>query len=148
MIAPLPPYKRRTPKELAPVGLVILLVLTPVAAKAVFERKAKHETRAEYRSTRALVLAQIDAAVANYDLETLTRIHNRYADIVKDREYRQVINAALASLIARETQMELSASRNLDISRNREEASNRPDTSRPQLPPGIDQVPTLSILPR
>lgn len=148
MIAPLPPYKRRTPKELARIGLVILLILTPVAAKAAFDRKAKHETRAEYRSTRALVLARIDAAVANYDLETLTRIHNRYVDIVKDREYRQMINAALAHLNARETQMELSASRNLDIARNREEASNQPDTSRPQLPPGIDQAPTLSILPR
>ncbi|RYD23258.1 MAG: hypothetical protein EOP88_04875 [Verrucomicrobiaceae bacterium] len=148
MIAPLPPYKRRTPKELARIGLVIALIFVPVGAKAVFDRKAKHETRAEYRSTRALVLAQIDAAVANYDLETLTRIHNRYVDVVKDREYRQLIEAGIASLIARETQMELSASRNLDISRNREETSDRPDTTRPQLPPGISQAHTLSILPR
>ena len=147
MIAPLPPYKRRTPKELARIGVVFLAILGPVAAKAAYDRKAKHETRAEYRSTRALVLARIDAAVANYDLDTLTRIHNRYVHIVKDREFRQLIDAGLASLIARETQMELSASRNLDISRNREEASNRPDTSRPQLPPGVDQAPTLSILP-
>lgn len=148
MIAPLPPYKRRTPKELARIGLVIALILAPVAGKAVLDRKVKHETRAEYRSSRALVLAQIDAAVENADLKTLTRIHNRYTDFVKDREYRQLISAGLASLIARETQMELSASRNLDISRNREETSDRPDTTRPQLPPGLNQAHTLSILPR
>ncbi|RYD31933.1 MAG: hypothetical protein EOP85_22250 [Verrucomicrobiaceae bacterium] len=147
MIAPLPPYKRRTAKELARIGLVILLALTPVGAKAIIDRKAKYDTRAEYRASRALVLARIDAAVANSDLDTLTRIHNRYVHTVKDREYHQLISSALAKLIARETRMELSASRNLDISRNREEASNKPDTSRPQVPVGMEATQTLSVLP-
>lgn len=147
MIAPLPPYKRRTPWELVRVGILIGVILTPAIAKIHFEQRSKAQTLAEYRSTRALVLARIDAAVANYDLETLSRIHNRYVDTVQDNEFRDLINAGIAQLIARETRMELTASRNLDLSRNREEASNRTDTSRPQLPPGIDQGQTLSVLP-
>ncbi len=147
MIAPLPPYKRRTPRELARIGLVIALILSPVAAKAVWDRKAKQETKAEYRATRALVLARIDAAVANQDLPTLTSIHNRYCGTVKDREYRQLIGAALAKLLAQQTRMELSASRNLDISRNLEESSNRTDTTRPQIPATIEAGQTLSVLP-
>lgn len=147
MIAPLPPYKRRTPWELARVGLLIGVIFTPVVAKVHYEEKTKAEILAEYQATRSLVLARIDAAVANHDLETLTRIHNRYVDTVKDSEFRQLIEAGLATLTARETQMELTASRNLDLSRNREECSNRPDTTRPQFAPGIEPAQTLSVLP-
>lgn len=147
MIAPLPPYKRRTPWELARIGLVAALLLTPVAAKFHLEQRAKAEIRTEYQATRALVLARVDAAVANYDLETLTRIHRRYAGAVKDHEFRTLVEAGLADLTARETRMELAASRNLDLSRNREEASNRPDTTRPQLSPGMEPAQTLSVLP-
>lgn len=147
MIAELPPYKRRTPKELARIGLIILLILSPLMLKVYFDESARESVRNEFKASRAQILARIDAAVVNGDLTTLTRIHNRYTGIVKDNDYRRLMEPGLASLTARETQMQLSASRNLDISRNREETSARPDTTRPQLPPGMDTGSTLSVLP-
>jgi hypothetical protein len=148
MIAKLPPYKRRTPWELARIGLIIGLILTPALAKIALQQKTKVDTLLEYQSTRAEVLARIDAAVTNRDLETLSAIHDRYSDSVQDAEFRKLLDAGLARLTAREARLELAVSKHLDLSRHREEASIFPDPTRPQLPPTSGTQQTLSVLPR
>ncbi|MES2439399.1 MAG: hypothetical protein V4584_10045 [Verrucomicrobiota bacterium] len=133
MIDKFHPYKSRQPRSIIQAALVIALIVSPALIKSHFEDRARTATVAEYHSARGEVFSRIGTAIANRDLSTLLGIHAKYADSVRDPEFKSLIESGIATLTAREAEVELAVSKHLDLARHKEEASIRGNPMRDQL---------------
>ncbi|MEO5914134.1 MAG: hypothetical protein ABIS50_07875 [Luteolibacter sp.] len=149
MIATLPPYKPHRALGLLPASVAIALVLSPVVIKLGMDQRERVARAGEYQSKRSLILSRIETAANRHDLETLTRLNEKYANCVSDGTFRSAIREAMAKVGAREAELELAVSRHLDLIRNQEELplhSNPPKQQNSAEKPVEDQP--LSKLPR
>ncbi|MES2661339.1 MAG: hypothetical protein V4689_22150 [Verrucomicrobiota bacterium] len=149
MTATHPPYKPQRALGIVPTSIAIALILSPAFIKLGIDQRKRAAIENQFESRRSLIFSRIDSAVARQDLETLTRINDRYAGSVSDGTFRSAIREAMAKVTAREAELELAISRHLDLIRDQEQSPLRPDPLKPQIPSGkqVEEQP-LSKLPR
>ncbi len=146
MIATLPTHKTRIPMGMTYVVVLAGLVVSPVLIKAHLDYRTRSALADEYRSARPAILSRIETAEANQDLESLLRIHGKYSGYVTDSKFKRVLADAVSKTSARVANLELAVSRNLDLTRNREELGERFNRlPQEQVRPGDE---ALSVLPR
>ncbi|GAA5118917.1 hypothetical protein JIN84_22460 [Luteolibacter yonseiensis] len=144
-----PTRESRHPRGIIQVALAAAIAITPILIKSHLDDNAQAAIAREYDSSRNEVLSRIDTAVRNHDLATLRGIESRYGGSVNDPEFKSVLNAGMAKVTARETEIELLISKHLDLVRHKEEVSFRPNPRQPQIAREDHQgaVQQLSILP-
>lgn len=145
MIATLPTHKTRIPMGMVHVAVLAGLVVSPVLIHAHLHYRTRSAMAEEYRSARPAILSSIETAEANQDLESLLRIHGKYSDTVADSKFERILAEAVTKTSARVANLELTVSRQLDLTRNREELGERFDRH-PQDQVRPDDEP-LSVLP-
>lgn len=143
MTASLPSHHYREVPDVLAAAIAIALLLSPFLLKLHIDLHRNRVLADEFQSARASILTRIEAASANDDLETLTRIQNRYASSVADPDFRNSLDHALARVTSREAEFKLTISRLLDLSRQRQKS---PVTFTQAAVPAPDQL--LSKLPR
>jgi hypothetical protein len=149
MTATHPISKPRRLPNIVHLSIAIVLLLSSALFNIGVEERQKHTIADEFESKRSLILSRIDNAVDRQDLDTLTRINNKYSGCVSDGTFQSAIREALAKVTAREAALELAVSRHLDLLRHQEESLPNYDTMKPQIPAAkqVAEQP-LSKLPR
>ena len=149
MIATHSSYKSRRLPDIIHVSIAIVLLFSSALFKIGFEQRQKETIAGEFELKRSRILSRIESAVDRQDLETLTRINNRYSSCVSDGTFQSTIREALAKVTAHEAQLELVVSRHLDLLRHQEESqlSIEPEKSQATAGKKVQDQP-LSKLPR
>jgi hypothetical protein len=147
MTATFPRYKQRNPPGAIQVMLAIALIFSPALIKTQLDHSARIAVASEYESERPLILSSIQSATRRHDLDALLRIHGRYSNCVADREFKSLLQDALARVSAREAEMEIAIAKHLDVSRHREEV-NIPLTQVSKPVSKEEEKQQLSVLPR
>ena len=147
MIATLPHYKSSKPLGAIQGMFAIAVILTPALIKIHFEQRTRAAQAVEYQSNRPFILSRIETAAKDHDLDTLVQLNHQYAGRVADSTLTSTLHTALAKVIARETEIELTVSKHLDMARHREEVK-FPHDSLPSKPSqqGVETQ-SLSVLP-
>jgi len=143
-----PPSRHRDPAGTIQGILVPVFILIPTLLGLHMEQRSRYSVIDEFREARGHILSRIETAVEHTDLDTLHDLDKKYASTVPDNDFRSRLHEAVARVTAKETQMELAASRHLDLERHTREVSIRPDPMRPQLPREDKTTQRLSVLPR
>lgn len=129
--------------------LAISFALSPAIGTMRHRQIARTATVGEYHRSEARVLANIETAARNQDMASLRRIDKKYSKVLSDPTYRVAIGSAIACVRAREARVQLTISRNLNLSRHSAEVSLRPNLQRPQLADlALASAERLSDLPR
>ncbi len=131
MTATLLRHKTRNPLGVAQATIIIGLLLSPAFFKIYDDHAARAATINEYQTGRSFILSKIDAAVETNDVSTLLHLHRKYAGCVTDTNFMGVLKEALAKATARETEVELTVSKHLDLTRHREEIGSRNELVEP-----------------
>lgn len=147
MTATFPRYKQRNPPGAIQAVFAVALIFSPALIKPLLDQRARIAVASEYESERPLILSSIQSATRRHDLDTLLRIHGKYADCVVDREFKSLLQDALARVSAREAEMEIAVAKHLDVSRHREEVM-IPLTPAPKTVGKEEEKQQLSVLPR
>ena len=141
--------RTRNPLGVAQAAIIIGLLLSPAFFKIYDDCAARAETIREYQTARSFILSKVDAAVENHDVATLLHLHRKYAGCVTDTNFMRTLTDALARASAHETELELTVSKHLDLTRHREE-----NAARNPLPQALhraidqDSQTRLSFLPQ
>ena len=125
MTATLLRHRPRNPLGVAQTTIIIGLLLSPVFFKVFGNYAARAATINEYQTGRSFILSKVDAAVEKNDVSTLLHLHRKYAGCVTDTNFMGELKEALAKATARETEVELTISKHLDLTRHREESDSR-----------------------
>lgn len=149
MTATLLRHRTRNPSGVAQTTIIIGLLLSPAFFKIYYDCAARAETISEYQTGRSFILSKVDAAVENHDVATLLHLHRKYAGCVTDTHFIGTLKEALAKASAHETELELTVSKHLDLTRHREEIAARNPLPK-AMPSAIDSdsQTRLSLLPR
>ena len=149
MTAILPHYKPKNPLGAIQPIIVVGLILSTAFLKIHSDQLAKAQIVSEYRAGRSFIFSKIKSAVENHDVETLLRLHGKYANSVADSNFNSVIRDAVATATARETELEQVVSKHLDLTRHREEIESRQNVSNSRKQPKADDnLQRLSLLPQ
>lgn len=142
----MPRHRPRNPLGFSQGAILITLILLPAVLKVHSDRSNKSASLSDYQTGSAFIRTKIDSSAGNQDVATLLRLHGKYAGGVTDSKFEGALQGALGKASDREAQLELAVSKNLDVTRHREELG-----ARARLVPtsaGGDAGPTLSKLPR
>ncbi len=123
MIATLPPHHHRKTPDVLGVSIAIALLLSLFLLKLQLDLHRHRSVAIEFQSSREAILSRIETASANNDLDALSRIRDRYASSVADREFQSSLGHAIAHAASREAELQLAISRHLDLARHLEENS-------------------------
>lgn len=148
MTATIQHYRPRNPLGFFQGAILITLLLSPALLKIHWDRNTKAVASSEYRTGRSFILSKIDSAVESHDVGTLLRLHGKYAGSVTDTKFEGVLQQALATASAREAQLELAVSKNLDLARHREDLGSRADAVKASSVDDKNVGQKLSQLPR